>query len=119
MDRDNNRERIQKSYDEIMFSQLQTSDRPSEHIQKQYELGITDEFLTPVSFVGGEQVESGDAVFFLNFRSDRARQMTQAIMVSLDKKNANEYPTRNKHFTPKNVQDVYFVSMTSYFKEYT
>ncbi len=119
MDRDNNRERIQKSYDEIMFSQLQTSDRPSEHIQKQYELGITDEFLTPVSFVGGEQVESGDTVFFLNFRSDRARQMAQAIMVSLDKKNAENYPTRSKHFTPKNVQDIYFVTMTTYFKEYT
>jgi len=119
MDRDNNRERIQRAYDEIMFSQLQTSDRISEHIQKQYELGITDEFLTPVSFVGWEQVESGDTVFFLNFRSDRARQMAQAIMVSLDKKNAEAYPTRSKHFTPKTVQDVYFVTMTSYFKEYT
>ena len=50
MDRDNNRDRIQKSYDEIMFGQLQTSDTPSEYIAKQYEQGITDEFIKPVSF---------------------------------------------------------------------
>jgi 2,3-bisphosphoglycerate-independent phosphoglycerate mutase len=37
MDRDNNRERIQKSYDEIIFGQMQTSDTPSEYIAKSYE----------------------------------------------------------------------------------
>ncbi len=51
MDRDNNRERIQKAYDEIVFGQSQTSDTPSEYIKKQYEKGITDEFIEPVSFV--------------------------------------------------------------------
>jgi 2,3-bisphosphoglycerate-independent phosphoglycerate mutase len=50
MDRDNNWERVQKSYDEIMFGQLQTSDTPSEYIAKQYEQLITDEFIKPVSF---------------------------------------------------------------------
>ncbi len=118
MDRDNNRERIQKSYDEIMFSQMQTSDTPSEYLRKQYEQGITDEFIMPVSFVWGEQIESGDTVFHLNFRSDRARQMTQAIMVSIDKKNAEEYPTRDKNFITKPLDDVYFVTMTKYYPEY-
>lgn len=118
MDRDNNRERIQKSYDEIAFSQMQTSDTPSEYIAKQYEQGITDEFIKPVSFVGGEQIESGDAVFHLNFRSDRARQMTQAIMVSMNKKNADLYPTRDKNFMTKPLKDIYFVAMTKYYKEY-
>jgi 2,3-bisphosphoglycerate-independent phosphoglycerate mutase len=37
MDRDNNRERIQKAYDEIVFGQSQTSDTPSEYIAKSYE----------------------------------------------------------------------------------
>ena len=80
MDRDNNRERIQKSYDEIVFGQLQTSDTPSAYIAKQYEQGITDEFILPVSFTRWDQIESDDAVFHLNFRSDRARQLTQAII---------------------------------------
>jgi len=51
MDRDNNRERVQKAYDEIMFGQLQTNDKPSEYILKSYEKDVTDEFLVPVSFM--------------------------------------------------------------------
>jgi len=37
MDRDNNRDRIQKSYDEIIFGENETSDTPSEYIAKSYE----------------------------------------------------------------------------------
>jgi bisphosphoglycerate-independent phosphoglycerate mutase (AlkP superfamily) len=37
MDRDNNRDRVQKAYDEIVFQQTQTSDAPTEYIQKRYE----------------------------------------------------------------------------------
>ena len=118
MDRDNNRERIQKSYDEIVFGQLQTSDTPSAYIAKQYEQGITDEFILPVSFTWWDQIESDDAVFHLNFRSDRARQLTQAIMVSMDKKIAAEYPTRPRHFLIKRLSNIYFVAMTKYYKEY-
>ncbi len=118
MDRDNNRERIQKAYDEITFGQLMTSDKPSAYIAKQYEKLITDEFLPSVSFVGADQVEDGDTVFFLNFRSDRARQMTQAILVSMDKKNADLYPNRDRHFTLKRLNDIYFVAMKKFYKEY-
>lgn len=118
MDRDNNRERVQKSYDEIVFGQLQTSDTPSEYIAKSYEKLLTDEFILPVSFVRWEQIESGDAVFHLNFRSDRARQLTQAIMVSIDKKNAQEYPTRDRGFMIKKLSNIYFVAMTKSYKEY-
>lgn len=119
MDRDNNWERIQKSYDEIMYGQLQTNDSPSEYIEKSYEKELTDEFLIPVSFMDGEQIEDNDTVFFLNFRSDRARQMTQAIMVSLDPEEAKKYPARNKNFMTKQLRNVYFAAMTKYYKEYT
>jgi len=118
MDRDNNRDRIQKSYDEIVFGQLQTSDTPSEYIAKQYEQGIMDEFIAPVSFTWGEQIESGDAVFFLNFRSDRARQMTQAIMVSMNPKVGQEYSTRSRGFMIKRLTNIYLATMTKYYKEY-
>ena len=118
MDRDNNWERVQKSYDEIVFGQLQTSDTPSEYIAKSYEKLLTDEFILPVSFVRGDQIESGDAVFHLNFRSDRAREISQAIMVSINKKNAENYPTRDKNFMIKKLDDIYFVAMTKSFKEY-
>ncbi|MCX6822767.1 MAG: 2,3-bisphosphoglycerate-independent phosphoglycerate mutase [candidate division SR1 bacterium] len=119
MDRDNNRERIQKSYDEIMFGQLQTSDTPCEYLAKQYELGLTDEFLPPVCFMDAEQVEDGDTIFHLNFRSDRGRQMTQAIMVSCNPKVAKDYPTRpGNGWTLKNLRNIYFATMTKYYKEY-
>jgi 2,3-bisphosphoglycerate-independent phosphoglycerate mutase len=58
MDRDNNRERTQKAYDEIVFQQTQTSDTPSEYLAKSYEAGVNDEFVAPVSFVEGEPIES-------------------------------------------------------------
>lgn len=44
--------------------------------------------------------------------------MTQAIMVSMNKKNAENYPTRDKHFTLKRLNDIYFVAMTKFYKEY-
>jgi len=118
MDRDNNRDRIQKSYDEIMFGQLQTSDKPSEYIAKQYEQLITDEFIKPVSFTRWEQIESGDAIFHLNFRSDRAREMTQALMVSINEKNIKHYPTRDRHFITKQLSNMYIATMTQYYPEY-
>jgi len=119
MDRDNNWDRIQKAYDEIMFGQLQTNDKPSEHMRKTYLRELTDEFLPPVNFMDGEQIEDGDAIFFLNFRSDRARQLTQALMVSQDESIAKSYPTRSPYFMPKQIRNLYLVTMTNYYKEYT
>ena len=119
MDRDNNRERVQKSYDEIMYGQLQTNDTPSDHMRKCYERELTDEFLPPVNFMDGEQLLDNDAVFFLNFRSDRARQMTQALMVSQDPSIARHYPTRSQNFMTRTIRNLYIATMTNYYKEYT
>lgn len=114
MDRDNNRERIQKAYDEIIFWENETSDTPSEYIAKSYENWFTDEFIKPVSFMGMEKVSNGDAVFFLNFRSDRAKQMTQAFTHSLNVEKKNN----TFSFITKNLDDVYFVTMTKYYPNY-
>jgi len=118
MDRDNNRERVQKSYDEMMYGQLQTNDSPSEYISKSYEKELNDEFLVPVSFMDGEQIEDNDTVFVLNFRSDRARQITQAIMVSMDPAESQKYPTWSKYFMTKSLRNIYLATMTIFYKEY-
>ncbi len=118
MDRDNNRERVQKAYDEIMFGQLQTNDKPSEYILKSYEKDITDEFLVPVSFMDWEQIEDGDAIFFLNFRSDRARQMTQAFVASMNPEKTKNSIDRNSKFMTKSLKNIYLATMTKYYKEY-
>jgi 2,3-bisphosphoglycerate-independent phosphoglycerate mutase len=66
-----------------------------------------------------EQIEDGDSIFHLNFRSDRARQMTQAIMVSCNAKLAKEYPARPTNgWTLKNLRNIYLATMTKYYKEY-
>ena len=57
-------------------------------------------------------------MFYLNFRADRARQMTQALMVSKDPKKAELYEKWNKAFITKNMPNLYFVAMTKYYKEY-
>ena len=118
MDRDNNRERVQRSYDEMVFGQLQTSDTPSEYIAKQYEQLINDEFIIPVSFIDAEQIAVGDAVFHLNFRSDRGREMTQALMVSRDPALGKMYPTWQAGFSVRTIKNLYIATMTKFYKEY-
>ncbi|MBR4634330.1 hypothetical protein IKO50_05315 [bacterium] len=41
-------------------------------------------------------MEDGDSLFYLNFRADRARQMTQALMVSQNSKKSELYEKWNK-----------------------
>jgi len=118
MDRDNNRGRIQKAYDEIVFGQIQTSDSPSEYIRKSYEKLIDDEFILPVCFTDGDQIEDDDTIFHLNFRSDRGREMTQALMASIHPDDAKKHTKRSKNFLTKTLRNVYFATMTLYYPEY-
>ena len=66
-----------------------------------------------------EQIEDGDTIFHLNFRSDRCRQLTQAIMVSCNPALAKEYPMWPQNgWTLKNLHNIYLVTMTRFYKEY-
>jgi 2,3-bisphosphoglycerate-independent phosphoglycerate mutase len=79
MDRDNRWDRVQKAY-EVM---TQDGDRDGrsvlEVIEASYEAGIHDEFIAPTRIAPGA-IQSGDGVIFYNFRPDRARQLTQALV---------------------------------------
>lgn len=79
MDRDKRWNRIQSAYD--VMTQDDSSDNRSalEVVQASYAEGITDEFIVPVRIAPGA-VEAGDGVIFFNFRPDRARQLTQALV---------------------------------------
>jgi len=56
---------------------------PVEAVRQAYKDGQTDEFVTPTVLVEGGTpvgtVADGDGVFFINFRADRAREITRAI----------------------------------------
>lgn len=49
-------------------------------LQDAYARGIDDEFVEPAVIAGGVPVRDGDAVVFLNFRADRARQLSQVFV---------------------------------------
>jgi len=79
MDRDNRWERVKRGYDAIVNATPKTSLDPIEYLEKSYEKDVTDEFIDPTAFEGYEGMQEGDGVIFANFRSDRMREITQAI----------------------------------------
>jgi 2,3-bisphosphoglycerate-independent phosphoglycerate mutase len=83
MDRDHRWDRTQQAYDVIAGAGNGTADDPVAYIDAQYAEGVTDEFVPPVSILhDGHRVriENGDSVIFFNFRPDRARQLSHALI---------------------------------------
>lgn len=79
MDRDQRWERIQLAYDCIINATPSTKLSPREYIIQSYQDEIYDEFIKPIAFGGFNGVQENEAMLFLNFRSDRMRELTQAI----------------------------------------
>lgn len=80
MDRDNRWERIEQAYNAIYHGRGQHSAvNALEALDAAYERGESDEFVTPVVIGKPVAIASGDAVVFMNFRADRAREMTRAF----------------------------------------
>ncbi len=79
MDRDNRWERVERGYRAIALADPVTELSPAEYVVESYAANITDEFLEPVAFVGYPGIAEGDAVVLTNFRSDRMREIAQAL----------------------------------------
>ena len=79
MDRDKRWERIQQAYEAMALAYHQTPLSPKAYIQSQYEQGIFDEFIVPASFKDYQGMNNGEGSVFANFRSDRAREIVDAI----------------------------------------
>ena len=81
MDRDNRWDRVRRAWDAIVDarSELHTPDALLA-LEEAYARGETDEFVLPTVIGDGARVEDGDAVVFMNFRADRARQLTAAFV---------------------------------------
>jgi 2,3-bisphosphoglycerate-independent phosphoglycerate mutase len=110
MDRDNRWERIQAAYEMLAGESHPSAPTAEDYITKSYEKGETDEFLRPVSIAGRPQdrtrIEDGDVVVFFNFRPDRARQLSHALV---DKKFSGFKRSRI-------IKDLHFISFTEYDK---
>ncbi len=81
MDRDKRWERVKLAYDGMVNGiGLKTADI-LEAVKKSYEVGVTDEFIKPIinSNVQNTSIKDGDVVICFNFRTDRCREITQAL----------------------------------------
>ncbi len=79
MDRDTRWERVKLAYDAIVHGEGLEAASADEAIASAYERGETDEFVKPTVVGGYTGVEEGDVAIFVNFRPDRAREMTMAL----------------------------------------
>ena len=79
MDRDTRWERVALAYDAIVRAKGAYAADPEAALADAAARGETDEFITPTVIDGYAGAKDGDAVFCLNFRADRARQIMAAL----------------------------------------
>ena len=80
MDRDQNWERTARAYQAIVHGDGAHNAASAEAaIQSAYDRGETDEFVEPTTINGGTELTASDAIMFINFRSDRARQLVRML----------------------------------------
>lgn len=82
MDRDKRWERTKLAYDAIVDGSGPSASGAISAIEDSYAAGFTDEFIVPTTIRGNAAMHPGDAVVFFNFRSDRGRQLTEALSTS-------------------------------------
>lgn len=85
MDRDKRWDRVEKAYNAIVRGEGVLAKDPIQAIEESYQQEIFDEFVVPTVITDANdqplaKIESGDSVIFFNFRPDRARQLTRAIV---------------------------------------
>src|SRR5690606_30554565 len=79
MDRDKRWERVRLAWDAIVEAQGDAPDALSA-LQAAYARGENDEFVRPTALAGAQPMRDGDAIVFMNFRADRARQLSAAFV---------------------------------------
>ena len=82
MDRDRRWDRVKRAYDAIVHGVGASAPSAGDAIRRAYEQGITDEFIEP-TVIGDPalgRIHSEDAVIFFNFRPDRTRELTRALI---------------------------------------
>lgn len=82
MDRDKRWERVKIAYDALVHGTGSEEEELTAGIQKSYDAGVTDEFILPIVKKGapsGAWIREGDVVISFNFRTDRGRQITEAL----------------------------------------
>ena len=80
MDRDKRWERLQMAYDAMVYGEGVQNPDPVAAVAQSYENGVTDEFVEPVVCDSEGTISNNDSIIFFNYRPDRAREITRAIV---------------------------------------
>jgi 2,3-bisphosphoglycerate-independent phosphoglycerate mutase len=113
MDRDNRWDRTAMTYAAMTRGEGQLANSAVAAIQQSYDKDVTDEFIIPTVVMEDAQpvavVKAGDALIHYNFRPDRARQLTKALVM-------NDLPPQaeGKFLRGPRLEDLAFVMMTAY-----
>lgn len=107
MDRDKRWERIKLAYDLVVNGIGEKSADLVASIQKSYDADVTDEFIKPLFAENGQTIQEDDVVIFFNFRTDRGRELTEAL-------SQTDFHEQNMHKL-----DLYYVTLTNYDDTYS
>ena len=111
MDRENNYDRVQLAYDAMTKGEGLTAASATAAIQESYDRNETDEFVKPTVVVKDGKpvatIQDGDSVVFINFRPDRAREITRCFCCEDDF-------FADKAFNRDKKLDLYYVCFTEY-----
>ncbi|WP_072402938.1 2,3-bisphosphoglycerate-independent phosphoglycerate mutase [Flaviramulus basaltis] len=107
MDRDKRWERVKIAYDAMVNGVGEKSTNVTDTIQKSYNNDITDEFIKPIIMVDDSnepvtKIKDGDVVIFFNFRTDRGRELTEAL-------SQTDFHEQNMHKL-----NLHYVTLTNY-----
>jgi 2,3-bisphosphoglycerate-independent phosphoglycerate mutase len=107
MDRDKRWERVKLAYDLLVHGKGSLALNASSAVELSYQNDITDEFIEPICIVNENQqplatIQNDDVVIFFNFRTDRGRELTEAL-------SQRDFHEQNMHKLP-----LYYVTMTNY-----
>jgi len=113
MDRDKRWDRVERAFSAMVLGNGEKAADPVAAAKRSYQHGATDEFIEPVTIVDEHKqpvglIRDDDACIFFNFRADRGREMTMALMDP-----TLEQPSRS--LAPKNL---HFTTMTQYDKTF-
>ncbi len=82
MDRDNRWDRVQKAFDAMVHGKGNTGSNAEAVIEAAWQDGKSDEFILPTVLEGAELIANGDQAVFFNFRNDRPRELSSALIHS-------------------------------------
>ena len=80
MDRDKRWTRVKEAYDLLVDGKGKQAECMVKAMEESYEEGVTDEFIKPINNAKVDgTIQEGDVVIFINFRNDRAKELTQVL----------------------------------------